>query len=82
VNPVDVQVRTKLESANFGFVCCQDNCALPNVRVHSAGGGGSLVDTGASFLTALFPNSTLTQVGVVMTGPLSDGIVVQAICGF
>ena len=82
VNPVNVQVRAKLESSKFGSVCCQDNCALSNNRVHSAGGGGSLVDTGASFLTALFPNPDLLTVGVRMTRPLPDGIVVQAICGF
>jgi hypothetical protein len=80
VNPVNVQVRNQLESGNSGFVCCQDNCALPNIRVHSAGGGGSLVDTGASFLHTVVPEGT--RVVVFMTGRLSNGIVVQAICGF
>jgi hypothetical protein len=48
--------------------------------VHCACGGGSLVDSGPYWLQAVLPASDLRSVWVAMTGPVNDGMYIQAIC--
>jgi hypothetical protein len=53
----------------------------PGKKVYGAGGGGSLTDSGNSYLSSVIVSSDLRQVQVTMTAPPTGGMVIQAICG-
>ncbi len=49
-------------------------------RAHGAGGGGSITDSGLTFLDGVIPSSALTYVSISMTTPPAAGMVAQAVC--
>jgi hypothetical protein len=76
-NPVGLVAEgTLTNSSGTSFTC-----PTSTHRVHSVGGGGSLVDSGPVFLRLLYPFSNLRTVQVFMTGPPIGGMAIQAVCG-
>ncbi|MEU4518908.1 hypothetical protein AB0F52_09340 [Amycolatopsis sp. NPDC024027] len=50
-------------------------------KVYGVGGGGSLADSGNSYLNSVVPSADLRDAKVTMTAPPAGGMVVQVICG-
>ena len=67
-------VAGQLVSGSGGTASCTSG------RVHGAGGGGSLTDSGPYFLRAVIPSSNLSSVTTSMTGVPVGGTGIQAIC--
>jgi hypothetical protein len=50
-------------------------------KVYGVGGGGSLTESGNSYLNSVVPSADLRDAKVTMTAPPAGGMVVQVICG-
>jgi hypothetical protein len=74
-DPVPGQhVDGKVVNSADGVVSCATG------KVHGAGGGGSITDSGPVFLQVVYPDSILKSVTTSMTGTPTDGMVVSAVC--
>lgn len=67
---------SKVVAGADGSVACP-----PGKKVYGAGGGGSLTDSGNSYLRSVTVSNDLREVRVSMTGQPVGGMVIQAICG-
>jgi hypothetical protein len=52
----------------------------PGTLVHSAGGGGSITDSGPVYLQVVYPYNDLRRVETYMTSTPAGGMVVSAVC--
>ena len=71
----DVQVVGEVVDSAEHVISCP-----AGTKVYGAGGGGSLTDSGRTFLRTVYVDPGLRKVHVAMTAVPVGGMVVQAIC--